>query len=344
MATAQTVDREALTRDQVAERVKELLNHTPQSGAALVRLMPTLPGSGTGRSDLVRLALQVLEARGEAKKVGRSGWVAADSPQPAEQVEALVIDFPYEPVARMPVDVMFIDKRYQRPLTSFAEVITRKFNPVLFGTVSLSDRGERVSPLQRYAVMDGQTRWTAVRRLGVSAAPALVFSGLSLADEADIFEQIQSQRRGVTSWYKFRAKLVAKNPAALAIKDIAEAAGYTLGDTAGDMQAVGALQFCYKTNDQLLERTLFILRASFDTDIPGSAHIKGLHTWFRNHKEQFRRKTTEVDDERLVRRLQVTGLNGLEAKAKAAAQMGGKGGGNDIYMARAIDAAYKAGR
>src|SRR5205809_499756 len=71
----------------------------------------------------------------------------------------------------IPLDRLFIDKHYQRPLTTFWKIVREDFQPALVGTLTVAPRGDQ------YAVIDGQTRVVAMRERGTpAAAPCLVYT------------------------------------------------------------------------------------------------------------------------------------------------------------------------
>lgn len=340
---------EGMSRDEVAELVLPLLSDTPISGRAIGRQLGVPEGKGKMRAENVYSALAVLEARGQARKRSRYEWVLTDSAVPNREsatVTPISVKFPYRYGILKTADMM-IDKGYQRPLSEgLAAEIGRDFNPLLFGTLVISDRGADHQP-QRYVLVDGQTRWTGARRAGVREVPAIVFTGLSFKDEAGIFELLQRKRRGMMSWHRFRAALAAENPEALAIRDIVEAAGYRLGDNnTTSLTCVAALESCYRTDPFVLERSLFILRASCGDKIPQEQHVRGVHFWLRDPGHKFRSKDVSADDEKLVRVIQLAGLDKLTRSALAQRQLAleaGEAAGHSkaVYVAKAIDALYR---
>jgi hypothetical protein len=100
----------------------------------------------------------------------------------------------------------FVDERYQRPLTNFVDKIKANFDPALFNTIIVSCR-ESGKHAGSYAVVDGQTRAVAVDqlvsegKLGIQLlnVPALVYYGLTPAQEASLFARLQKERRGIAS-------------------------------------------------------------------------------------------------------------------------------------------------
>src|SRR4051812_16232170 len=116
----------------------------------------------------------------------------------------------------VPLDRLFVDADYQRPLTSFVERIANDYDPAKVGTLTVSER--KKGP---HAIVDGQTRWEATKRqpseelpvddAGRPIVPCLVYYGLSREQEAQLFASLQTDRRGMATYLRFRASLVAKD-------------------------------------------------------------------------------------------------------------------------------------
>lgn len=343
--TAEAPERIRMTRDQAAKKITGVLTAEPQSEAAIRR---RIGGNAKGGStDVTAAALGVLEARHEAKRIqasngDRGGWVRYDSRHEAVLANPQSVQFPYK-WGILPFDEMFIDQDYQRPLTTFVKRIERLFDPVLFQTLAISDRGTKSKP-RRYAIIDGQTRWVAATRIGVIEGPCIIFTGLTPEDEADIFARLQTNRRGMVSWHRFRADLKAKKPEALAIKRIVEAAKFKLGDGQGELKAVAALEAMFRIDEFLLERALADLKSAWPDEVPEAPHIRGLHFFFRHYPIENPRKTIEIDDDRLVRVLSAAGPESLKRKANAAKEASPTGkGSSERWMGQAIQNTYARG-
>lgn len=229
---------------------------------------------------------------------------------------------------------LFVDETYQRPLTNLARRIEQNFDPALVGTLVISAREDG-----GYAIVDGQTRASAILNLAAEDAaplgvPCLVYRGLTLADEASLFARLQKERRGIASFHRFRAALVAGEEEAVAIEQIVNAAGYEIGPTsAGQLSAVAALERVYRRTPETLSRTLAICRGTWsDKFVPPGDILRGLGyllTW------------AHVDDERLIECLSAVTPESLKRRASALREGMGHGGGSDKYMAQAIAAEYK---
>ena len=328
-----------MTRSQAAEALEPLLTEDPQSGAALARKLGYRNTGHNSEITVVHNGLRVLEAQHKAKRT-ESGWVRYDAAHEAMLAHPQDVEFPYK-WSVLALNHMFIDADYQRPLTSFVQRIQTRFDPLLFGVLVLSDRGAKHKP--RYAIVDGQTRWVAAKNIGIQTAPAIVFTDLTVQDEANMFARLQKERRGMLSYHRFRAQLAAKDPQSLAIEQIVKAAGYKLGAGPGEMRAVAALESCYRIDDFTLERVLSDYREAWPDAVPESPHIRGLHYFFR-HFPLDQKRNDEVDDERLIRRLKAAGPDGVSRKANAAKEAGfHRRGSTDRYVAQAIQASYLSG-
>jgi hypothetical protein len=339
-------------RQHVADEVVGLLTGEIQTVASLGRAIG-LSGRAAAGGDAVAAALAVLEANGVARYIPdspgqRGGWVRADSAHASALVAPADFSFDYEFDKNVVLTSAFVDTDYQRPLTSLVKVITRDFDPRLFGALMLSDRGRKSPKGRRFAIIDGQTRWTAARRVGVTDAPGQIFTDMSPDEEADLFWRFQKFRKGMVSWHIFRARLRAGDETAHKIQVLAEGAGYVLGEGPDNLRSMSALEKTYLQDPFQLERALHDFRAAWPELIPEGDHIKGLHYFFRRYPIDDgvrRRKTTEkpqVNDERLVERLKVTGVGGLQRKMNAAKEVSPKGT-NERFMGLAIQSAYLSG-
>jgi hypothetical protein len=67
----------------------------------------------------------------------RKGTGRATKPKPATRTR-----WPYR-FAMVPLDRLFVDADYQRPLTSFVEEVARDYDPAKVGTLLVSERGRR---------------------------------------------------------------------------------------------------------------------------------------------------------------------------------------------------------
>lgn len=251
---------------------------------------------------------------------------------PAQSSRTKRATWPYR-FALIPLGDLFVDEAYQRPLTSFVEKVTRDYNPALVGTLIVSEREGG-----RMAVIDGQTRMEGMRRNDEVVAPCLVYHDLSQADEAALFRDMQTQRRGMATYLRFRAALVARDPEAIAIQQIVTEAGFDLGValTATTIQAIAALETVFRSSPDLLRRVMTIIAAAWPdptTDYRTSAEvIRGLSLFLRKEKR--------IDEARLIDRLSGVTPQTLRHRANALKEGSGSGGSAPGYMADAILGVY----
>lgn len=249
--------------------------------------------------------------------------------------EAILTEQGFPKFEVVPLDLCFVDEDYQRPLTAFVKRIIDNYNPGLVGTFILSHRTEG-EYAGRYALVDGQTRWAAMRTRDMTHAPALVHEGLSQAQEAKLFSDLQYERQNIASYYHYRADLVAQQPEALAIERIVRATEYETGVGVGTINAVVALRAVYRQGGDLLERVLTILREAWgDRQQPNSEILRGM-AWFLRRNE-------DANDEKLARRLSVMSLDDMKVRAIAQRQAMGRGSHGAMFMGMALAHLY-AGR
>lgn len=237
----------------------------------------------------------------------------------------------------VPVESLLVDDRYQRPLTSFVDEVTRDYNPALIGTLIVSERDNG-----HLAVIDGQTRLEGMRRNGEEGAPCLVYHGLSHEQEAELFADLQTKRRGMATYLRFRASLVAKNTEAIAIAAIVQHAGFELDTTltAHTVKAIAALESIYRRDPQLLSNVLDTIAQAWpdpDTEFRTSGDmIRGLAVFLTREQR--------VNPERLIEKLSAVTPRMIRHRANALKEGSGSGGGSPGYTADAILGIYMRGK
>jgi hypothetical protein len=283
--------------------------------------------------------------------------VIADPRPTEEEVEAIdPTAFPYK-FEIVPIKSMIVDA-YQRPLTNFVDKIEREFDPALIGTLCLSKRSKT-----KYAVIDGQTRMTGMERRGLTEAPAIVYEGLSRAEEAALFSKFQTERRGMTSASRFKAQVIAGIEPQVTINAIIEEHGFFVEHNSSDprsLKAVAALEFLYqgtygrkgndRTDPELLGDVLEVIKQAWpglpDT-AKGAVMLRGLG-WFlaREPGGNFKSdRTSEIQMERLIAKLKNVTPSDLASRAESLREGKGMSGNAPAYLAEAIQAVYsKKGR
>lgn len=125
-----------------------------------------------------------------------------------------------------PKDVK-IDRQYQRPLNQrFMNQIMREYNADNLGVIVVSRRADG----EMY-VLDGQHRTSALIAMGKSdtAIPMMVYDGLSMGQEAEIFSA-QAKSRTIHPTDLYKARLFAGDKTTIAVNKIVTDAGFQINN------------------------------------------------------------------------------------------------------------------
>ncbi len=117
-----------------------------------------------------------------------------------------------------------LDAEYQRN-ESWSQVgrIAKDFDPVKFMTVLVAREGSKKR------VVEGKGRVLAAREAGLKLVPCLVYVSKGVQEEAQVFGDIDRNRRKLTGLARFRADLVGKKKRAVEIQKVVEEQGLKLG-------------------------------------------------------------------------------------------------------------------
>lgn len=169
------------------------------------------------------------------------------------------------------VGAMSVDARYQRDLRKpHAEMIAEGLDPARLQTFTLSRREDGA-----LVVIDAQHRFVACTMRGFDGpVDCLVFNGLTLQQEADLFDLLNGRRKAVGAWDTFKARLVAEKPVEVAIVKIAKTKGLRPGGTVSKnvVTAVQSLVSVYHRGN--LAQVLGVLVAWSDGGDP--SYFEGL--------------------------------------------------------------------
>lgn len=205
---------------------------------------------------------------------------------------------------------LIADPRYERPLNGIkVRKLARAFDPDAIGKVYVSERSDGT-----FAILDGQHRVGAVRELWGDEAevPCLVYTGLSLADEARLFVEFNEARTKPLPVDLFKAKMEAGDPDTKAIHAMVTARGFKIQMAPGkSIACVQSLQRVYAANPEALERTLDALVKAWGVDstsVNGTL-VEGLGVLLVRHGD-------DIADARLDRLLAGTHPRQIIAKAR----------------------------
>jgi hypothetical protein len=166
----------------------------------------------------------------------------------------------------IPASKLVADLAVQRSSLDEARVarMADRFDIDLVGVLEVSRRDDGSQH-----VLDGMHRTAAARAadLGDIELPCLVWEGLTRAEEAHMFLGLNNAK-GVNAVDRFRVRVVAEDPAAVALDEILALSGWTVkaGTADGYFMAVGALEALWNTtptygrsNAQIVDKTIRIL-------------------------------------------------------------------------------------
>lgn len=163
---------------------------------------------------------------------------------------------------------IIVDHRYQREeKPALVAAIAADPRWELFGVPVLFRR-----PNGMFYCADGQQRITGMRNTAKppKQVPAVWFPVEGLADEAAVFVHINEFRKSLSALEKHKGKIVAKDPATLAIERVVSGAGLSIGvnpTNAKSIQAVGTLYSIYNDlGEEGLLRVVTTCRDAFEFD------------------------------------------------------------------------------
>lgn len=168
-----------------------------------------------------------------------------------------------------PSDVI-TDHRAQRQLDMRRVTgMTLDFREESFGVPAVSAR-----PDGSFAVIDGQHRFVALRELGRGGVPVMcqVYTGLTLAEEAAMFRQLNDSKQ-LTAADVFRIAVTEGDPVAVAANHALTLWGWTMEPKRkNSLRALSTLGYLWEVNETWANGALRVLAQSWGpTPIAGSA-------------------------------------------------------------------------
>ena len=132
--------------------------------------------------------------------------------------------------ALIPVTEMFIDETYQRSVQNKVNKIANNWNDNKCDILQISYRTD----IDKYAIIDGQNRWAAACKIGITHLLCQIFEGLTLKEEAQIFAEQNDNVTKISSADKFKSLLVMEDKTCLQIKSLCDEFGISIRKTQGD--------------------------------------------------------------------------------------------------------------
>jgi hypothetical protein len=241
-------------------------------------------------------------------------------------------------VMMLPIEKLFVDERYQRNLNmKMVRRIAENFDNKAMGVLTVSKRDFG------YAIIDGQHRYYAAKKIGIKVIECEVFEWLSLPDESKLFSTINNGRGKVQMIDQFRSMLIANEDDARNIVDILDSLDFKIGKHSSNkgikntISCVGTLlEFYRKIGFNEFYQSLFLLKDAYGGDWRSldQKFVGGFCIFFnRYHKEfnriEFLQKLSKVPITEIIRDartvVEFDGVNSKTAVAKMLLKIYNKG-------------------
>lgn len=238
-------------------------------------------------------------------------------------------------IAALNVDDLFADRVYQRPLDvpRVKRMITA-WDPRMLGILDVADRGPAAAP-RRYAIINGQHRWSAARQVGVGHLACNVHEGLSREAEAQLMYELDRTTRKLSGFDQWRARRGAGDEQVLTVEAVCAGHGLRVAPDPADgvMRAYGAAEKLLQLGGRdLLDGTLGVLAVAY-----GAAHL-AYQSPLLTGLGQLLHHNADINLERMSRALSATRPEQLRATATALRDA--DGGSLHQLMSRAIAGQY----
>ena len=130
----------------------------------------------------------------------------------------------------IPTTEMFIDTTYQRTVQSKVNKISKNWDSNKCAILQVSYRFD----VDKYAIIDGQNRWEAAKKAGVTHLLCQIYENLTIKEEAKIFAEQNDNVTRISSADKFKSLLVMDDKVCLQIKELCDEFGISIRKTYGD--------------------------------------------------------------------------------------------------------------
>lgn len=186
---------------------------------------------------------------------------------------------------------LFVDHTYQRELdVNRCKHMAATWDPRLVGVLEVSDRGEGWSP--RYAIVNGQHRWWAAGFIeGELHLVCNVHTGLSVADEAKLFNELDAKTKKISNWDRWYARRASGDFVVMAIDSMCAAEGWIVSHNPGPshLQCCSALEWVYdRCIPETITYTLQLIGDVWPEDPEGikAPVIKGISLVLHDYAEE----------------------------------------------------------
>lgn len=208
-------------------------------------------------------------------------------------------------IAIIPVAEMFVDHTYQRVQQSNANKIAKKWDNDKCAILQVSYRKD----IDKYAVIDGQNRWTAAKQIGVTHLLCQIYENLTIQEEAKIFAEQDDNVARISSADKFKSLLVMGDKTCLLIKELCNEFGISIRKTYGDslcktrknLNGLTSAQRIVETYGIECLRWIFTVIERSGWDLTAKAYTdKNFQVLIAFYRARVNKSTFTMDTEKLI--------------------------------------------
>lgn len=221
----------------------------------------------------------------------------------------------------IPITEMFIDTTYQRTVQSHVNKIAKNWDNNKCAILQVSYRPD----IDKYAIIDGQNRWTAAKKAGVTHLLCQIYEHLTLKDEAKIFAEQNDNVAKISSADKFKSLLVMEDEICLQIKTLCDEFGIAIRKTYGDSLCKTRKNLNGLTSAQRIVRSygieclrwIFTVIEKSGWDLTARAYTdKHFQVLISFYRARYNKPTFNADTDNLIFLYSLLGeYNGLVAQA-----------------------------
>lgn len=205
----------------------------------------------------------------------------------------------------VPVTEMFIDGTYQRSIQKKVNKIASNWDNNKCDILQVSYRPD----LDKYAIIDGQNRWAAAQKIGVTHLLCQIFEGLTIKEEARIFAEQNDNVSKISSADKFKSLLVMEDETCLQIKNLCDEFGISIRKTYGDtlnkirknLNGLIAAQRIVEIHGIDCLRWIFTVIEKSGWDLTAKAYsYRSLQLLYDFYLARYNKDSFELDTEKLI--------------------------------------------
>lgn len=207
--------------------------------------------------------------------------------------------------ALIPVTEMFIDETYQRSVQNKVSKIANNWDDNKCDILQVSYRAD----IDKYAIIDGQNRWAAACKIGITHLLCQIFEGLTIKDEARIFAEQNDNVTRISSADKFKSLLIMEDTTCLQIKSLCDEFGISIRKTYGDtlnkirknLNGLIAAQRIVEIHGIDCLRWIFTVIEKSGWDLTAKAYsFKSLQILYDFYIACYKKDSFELDTEKLI--------------------------------------------